>query len=448
MVLVLASCTRKGEVLYRVQENGLFGFINKQGAMVITPQYKYVSAFSKEGVALVINELKLETDSSVLVNYGYINKLNQRINDGNIMKIKSAVVSFWNDKGLYDLVEKYNRGTLGFRSRVLSQLELRHGLYLYQDMELPNVIIGDKEMDLPKIGGDLFGYKDINNNIVIDAQFGVGREFHNGVAIVRMPTHEALVRDYYSDTVYFRGLNTWGAVNTSGEMLVDYDYFFIQDYIDDGTTWAMTVSVDDYGQFIKEWVEIDNKGTIIAGLIPNRIEWIYNNEKFPIVMFDFGFLGYYYTFIDKHGKFISDFDNDGAISLPLSEEGGRSEVFDDVIRFSNDVAGVHGNHMDKEGWFFIDKSFSVLSKAYDSIHPFSENMAAVKELKEFHREWGYVKKDPSTNSIIQAIPFSYSECGDFYNGLAYFSNYGNAFSVEGYIDTDGEIVWQTKRSKR
>ena len=83
----------------------------------------------------------------------------------------------------------------------------------------------------------------------------------------------------------------------------------------------------------------------------------------------------------------------------MSEEGGRSEVFDDVIRFSNDVAGVHGNHMDIEGWFFIDKSFSVLSKAYDSIHPFSENMAAVKELKEFHREWGYVKKDPSTNSI-------------------------------------------------
>lgn len=76
-------------------------------------------------------------------------------------------------------------------------------------------------------------------------------------------------------------------------------------------------------------------------------------------------------------------------------------------------------------------------------------MAAVKELAEGYRvcKWGFVKKNISCNSVIQAIPFIYSECGSFQHGLAYFSNKGNAYDVEGYINKDGDIVWQTKRKK-
>lgn len=455
--IFLASCVSnasKKQTLFRIQNNGLYGFINKQGEVIIEPQYKYVSPFSKDDVALVINELKLNSDSSIFVNYGFIDKQNQRINEGNTMKIEKTVVSFWEYKNIYDLVEKYNCGSLDFRSRVLPQLEFRDGLYLYQDLKLPEKIrIGDEKVELPsiKIGGDLFGYKDINNNVIIDAQYDVGREFHNGVAVIRMSTYEALANNYYLDTIYLRGLNVWGAINTSGERVVDFEYFYIQDYLDDGTTWAMTLSMDKDNpieQIRKEWVSINKNGEIIAGPLQYNIAWIYNNDTSPIIAFDLGFLGVFYSFIDKNGIFLTDFDNDGALNLPLSEEGGMSEMFKDVTRFSDGIAGIFGVYMNNPGWYFVDKDFSVLSSAYDSIHSFSENLAAVQELRRFQGKWGFVKKDSSSNAVIQTIPFIFSECGDFYNGLAYFSNHGNAFDVEGYINHEGVVVWQTKRNKR
>ena len=46
-----------------------------------------------------------------------------------------------------------------------------------------------------------------------------------------------------------------------------------------------------------------------------------------------------------------------------------------------------------------------------------------------------------------SIPSSFSECGSFAGGLAYFMNYGTTFDVEGYINKQGKIIWQTKRKK-
>ena len=115
--IFLVSCVEYDNTLFRIQQNGLYGFINNKGEIVIEPQYKYVGGFSKEGLACVINQLKIEInnesykkDSCIIVNYSYINKKNQRVKDGDTMIITPNLLSFWGEKELYKMVKKYNDG--------------------------------------------------------------------------------------------------------------------------------------------------------------------------------------------------------------------------------------------------------------------------------------------------------------------------------------------------
>ena len=50
------SCSECNGALYRIYENGLYGFIDSAGNVKIKPQFKYASDF-QEGVALVISDV-------------------------------------------------------------------------------------------------------------------------------------------------------------------------------------------------------------------------------------------------------------------------------------------------------------------------------------------------------------------------------------------------------
>lgn len=441
IIVFLVSCDSNDQTLYRIQKDGLFGFINNQGEVIIEPQYKYVSEFSKEGFACVINQLKIELEvipngffksqePIVFVNYGFIDKKNQKINDDNIMKLsRQSILSYWGEvEELYEMVGRYNNGTLDFRSIILSQIELNDGLYIFQDEETKQ-----------------FGYKDINNNIVVIPEYERCRKFCNGIAIVGKPKKYFTNEDIVDSLSFYRLANQTGCINTKGELEIDYEYCIIQDFMKDGTTWAMTVALTDYGS-VREWVYIDNKGFIITGPfeIPGNI---YNNLEYPILQIDFDPLSlHYYTFIDKNKNLLSDFNKDGELWLPLYEDG-TPEVFSNVVRFSEGVGGLFANYDNRTGWYYVDSTLIPISTVYDSIRPFSEGMAAVKGIAENSKGsmWGFVKRSPLNNTIIQAIPFNFSECGSFVNGMAYFSNKGRAFNVEGYINMNGDIIWQTKR---
>lgn len=133
----------------------------------------------------------------------------------------------------------------------------------------------------------------------------------------------------------------------------------------------------------------------------------------------------------------------------------RSELFKDVTRFSDGVAGIKGyNDNGQSAWYFVEKNFLPMSEPYDSLLSFSEGFAAVKELTFIGEQsshwgkWGFVKMQSPDSTIVQAIPYSFSECGSFHGGLAYFLNEGSTFDMEGFINYQGKIVWQTKRAKK
>lgn len=444
VLLVLVSCNDNSDKkLYRIQENGLYGFIDSLGNVAIKPQYKYVGPFTEDGYACVISNMYIikdtissenllnfnhddSKDSIISVTYGYINRDNELVIDTvNQISIRFANIEEWGGMQLIESTHKYMNGELDFKSSILSELNLCDGLFVFQDT---------------KTG--LFGYKDEYGKIKVEPKYICCRNFSNGIAIVRQDRKMGNVD--ISDI-----LNNRCAINTKGDSLFS-GYTVISDFRKDGMTWALTTSIDE-NSIKRDWVQIDKKGVIKTGPISN-IPWIYNNEEYPICVIDFGILGTYYTFLNENGNFLTDFDHDNQLSLALGE--GKSELFKDVTRFSNGVAGIKGYNENGDGaWFFVERNIIPISEPYDSLLPFSEGLAAVKELAYIGEysshlgKWGFVKMEDPDTVLVQTIPYTFSECSSFVGGLAYFMNEGVTFDVEGFINKRGEVIWQTKRKK-
>jgi hypothetical protein len=177
----------------------------------------------------------------------------------------------------------------------------------------------------------LYGYKDNQGNIKIEAKYRFCHEFRDGVAVVKF--------DIKDTNDYNNLLNSYGIVDTMGNIVAS-DYTHINDFGENGLTWALTtyLSIDD-NQLRRDWVQINKQGVIKLGPIPN-IVWIYNNPDYPICVIDMGFSSFY-TFLDKNGNFLSDFNHDQRLNLMKNEEKA-GELFSDVTFFSYGIAGIKG----------------------------------------------------------------------------------------------------------
>lgn len=449
VVLTLLSCNNNDSRLYRIQVNGLFGFIDSIGNVKIDPQYKYVGAFSEDGYACVISCISIEEekspfskfgtpgglenkDSCICIKYGYINPQNELVVDTvNQLRIPFYSIYKWGGSILIDFAHKYITNKLGFRESALNELVLNDGLFVFQDKD-----------------SKLFGYKDIKGDIKIEAKYDLCRMFNNGVAVVEY-NKDLKKTDKISDSSIT--LNNKGVIDVNGNMVVT-DYAIINDYNKEGLTWASSASfsLEDYS-FERDWVQIDKKGDIKKGPI-SGIAYIYNNKKYPVIAIDFGFMGVYYSFLDENGDYLTDFNGDKVLSLGL-DGSKQSELFKDVTRFSNGLVGTIGYNSEGESaWLFRNRNLEPISEPYDSLLPFSEGLAAVKQLTRLDNvsshmgKWGFISMD--TDSALRlSIPYSFSECGSFIGGLAYFMNTGATFDIEGYINKQGKIIWQTKRKK-
>ena len=440
VVLTLLSCNNNDSRLYRVQVNGLYGFIDSIGNVIIDPQYKYVGAFSKDGYACVISHINIEEeaspfskldipgvsenmDSCVYIKYGYINKKNELVVDTtNLLRIPFYSINDWGGPNLIEFAHKYIANNLDFRENALNELILNDGLFVFQDRD-----------------------KGSHPSAGIRA-----RMFSNGVAIVKYKKDQEK-NDKISDSSITELLNNTGVIDVNGNMVVT-DYAKINDYNKDGLTWALSASFSlDDNEFNRDWVQIDKQGDIKKGPISN-IAHIYNNQEYPIIEIDMGSMGIYYSFLDENGDFLTDFNDDKVLSLNF-DGSKRSELFKDVTRFSSGLAGTIGYNSEGESaWLFCDRNLEPVSEPYDSLLPFSEGLAAVKQLTHLDKlpshmgKWGFISMD--ADSILSlSIPYSFSECGSFTGGLAYFMNTGATFDIEGYINKQGKIIWKTKRKK-
>lgn len=182
LVLTLFSCSKETPSLYRIQENGKFGFINCNGEIIIKPQYKYVGNFNKDGYATVITDYRYKTeeyhndilsknvvDTLLYIKYGFIDTNNCLIVDtiNNIYLTKMEM----NLLGVGDVnqyVSCFQENKISFQENSYdNNLKLNSGLYPVQN---PNNL--------------KMGYMNLEGDTIIPTIYGYCSSFYNGVACV------------------------------------------------------------------------------------------------------------------------------------------------------------------------------------------------------------------------------------------------------------------------
>ena len=389
-MLCMMSCTPTfNGTLYRIQENGLYGFIDSVGNVIIEPQYKYVSPFS-DGLALVVHDIdKVHEEYTDFVNvkYYYINKKNKLVMD-TVEVTRIASNAFLGQDGYagYDLDSwcgKFNGDSLGFCDRIFDGLSSNDGRILFQDENTKR-----------------WGYKDVHGQIKILPIYPQAGQFHEGRAAALDTTLVMYIIDIDGNRIFNHSF-------FKGVML--FPYFYNNGFI--------------LGYDTKNYHVINKKGLVVASLLAGAKYYPFSDNGYSLM--ELSTLGFsFYSYVNTNGDLLTDLNGDGELALV-------GEVFSDATEYSEGYASA----LDADGWVFIDEHFQPVSEVYDSTGCFSEGYSKVKK----NWRWGYVDKD-----FNQVISFRYEECGNFHHGLAYFYNSG----VEGYINKSGEVVWSTIRKRK
>lgn len=418
-LVIVTACSNKNRPLYRIQENGLFGFIDSTGNVVIKPKYKYVGDFNKDGYATVISDFKCsykenflnETDTILIITYGFIDKddnlVVDTINRLKLSKSEQYRMGYYSTK---ELVDSFNSYSIGFISTNHDEfIKLEGGMYLYQDSTNLKM-----------------GYRNLKGEITIPAKYTCCHPFYNGVAIVTM-TADKENRDV------LKLLNNQAIIDESGHEIMNEGYIIIRDfYRDCNKSWALKLTNEnDY--FVKQWILLDNKGNACSDPIDGDNAIIFNS-KGDMYMCQLNLeimgnrIGSYYTFVNDKGEFATDYDHNGKISF------GR-ETFEDVTSLIDSIVGIKVSYDETPAWAFANERFEFKSQPFDSVFQFKEGLAAVKEFsKNKKSKWGFVDKN-----FKEVIAYKYDEIRSFRDGLAYFK----ASNIQGYINKNGDVVWST-----
>ena len=413
-ICALCSCNQSNKPLYRIQENGLYGFIDSTGSVAIEPQYKYVSDFNFYGYATVITEYSIKTeknkfgelDSLLHIKYGFIDKSNSFVVD-TVHTLDLTHVQL-QQLDMHMLYKKYansfSQNSLNFNDCIDGgAIQLRSGRFAVQDPDTK-----------------LMGFMNIKGDTTIAAKYEACHPFYKGVASV---SKEKVVPHKIED--WIESLNSVILIDSLGNELTKDRYFIIPNFSGVDKTWSCKLIPDADNNPDFAWLLLNKEGQIISDTV--RATRVYNAKSDFFIwqqnIFDMPF----YSFIDSKGKWQTDYDHDGSISF-------FEEAFRDVTSFVDTIAGVRVNYGDDPCWIFVNKKFKFISQPFDSVFTFNEGLAAVKEFSTDKKttKWGFVDK-----KFEQAIPYKYDKVNSFVEGLAYFK-IGN---IEGYINKDGKVVW-------
>ena len=425
--VVCLSCSRYNGNLYRIYENNLYGYIDSIGNVIIKPQFKYSSRF-QDGVALVISDMseafhidtintikiidgKLTIDSlnkttrkvndGIKVQYGYINTQGKIIID----TVQTITLERNNFCIPYSSVEdgfsEFISDSLEFNMIILNELLPFNELFLYQDEQ-----------------SKLWGYKNSEYETHIMPDYKYAGAFSEGRAIVNFP--DTTNSHFESET-----FGNYGVIDTTGNIIIPTEYAIIFPY-NNGYSWSTIFNFQD-ASLSQEL--LDRDGNSILGPLPQNGQIKYSNfsdNGWAIVemnLFSFKF----YSFIDVNCQYLTDYNKDGNLDL-------INETLQDAKSFYENYAPVKFNNK----WVFINDECTILSEEYDSTGVFSEGYARVMFDGINDKQWGYI--DTTFNLVI---PYKFSECSDFHNGLAYFKNVNANSITEGYINKQGTVIWST-----
>ena len=396
------SCQpEKSPYLYVIEEDGKYGYIDSVGAIVIKPQYIFGSNF-REGLALVVVDTLIRNISPNLSNNkNTIDSVLAKfhgISFGNIPVItfKYGYIDA-NNKFVIEPILEYSETytpemekTISEKKFSMEKFNFYEGLAVFKDKET-----------------NKYGFINKKGETIIPPNFRDASIFSEGLAAVNIE----------------EGYEKWGYIDMEGNTVIEEKYS-IANRFSEGLATVLITGVEDFDitatnwdslsiGMSSNWLVINKNGNMHSGPFNgflNRL-FIYS-EGFSVV--EKHFLGevFGYRFIDKEGNFTTDFD------------------LMDVTRFDEGYAGVQ---ISENSWVFIDTSFNIVSEKFEEVYPFSDGLAAVKE----EGKWGYI--DTTFNFVI---PAKYDSCGLFLYQLAPFVLKSMSLVIEGYLNQEGEIVYQ------
>lgn len=247
----------------------------------------------------------------------------------------------------------------------------------------------------------LYGYINQNGDTVISAKFDIAEPFSDSLALVGINEKRNNVFGLLNQDFKF------GFINHKGEFVINPKYDRANDF-NEGLSVGYFGWIDSSEQIARrECVVINKKGLVIGqpfGM--TNISRFY--EGFAIENNLFNTV----RFVNANGEFATDH-------------------LEDAYPFSDGLAPVKV----KGKWGFANKKFELVIPAiYDNVGMHSKGLFPVKK----GRYWGYINRTGTT-----IIPFKYDSCGSFYSGfLAKYSMKQSGYNIDGYINRNGEVVWQ------
>lgn len=426
LMLMLFSCNHTNLSLYRIQENGKFGFINNNGEVVIEPQYKYVGYFNKDGYATVITDFHYKVDKvykSVLssnlvdtilyIKYGFIDTNNRLVVDTtNVMRLTKMQVNLLGIDNVKLLVENFKENKIPFQEKCYDE----------------KIKLNSKLFPIQNQNNFKMGYMNLSGDTIIPTIYEDCLSFHNGLACVEKINK-------MDETDIRTILNNKILIDTLGNEITSDSYLYIRNFTQGDKTWANKIEADEDENLIRRWYLLDKLGNVCSTNISGNNIIVYNSKsdlyvwEYELIVYG-RYLGTYYSFIDSNGKFATDFNNDGELSF-------ENETFRDVTYMSEDIVGLKIQYQGAKAWAFADKNFEFKSQPFDSLLQFTDTLAAVKGFsKGGYSKWGFINKNYEV-----VIPYKYDAVSSFNGELAYFC----VSNIEGYINKKGEIVWKTTR---
>jgi hypothetical protein len=358
------------------KQNGLYGYIDNRGNLVIKPQFENAGLF-EEGLAPVCVNDK----------WGYIDHTGKMIIEPRfdaVCYFQEGVAAVGVNDEFYMIDQTGKEVAEGVR---FSGLAGANGFQVEKTF-----IEGLCRCSIRVKDGYKHGFVDKTGRAVIEPIYEDVEPFHNGFARVE---------------IKILGVELWGFIDKNGKKVVKPQYDYVHDF-EDGMAWV---------ESNEKWGRINQQGEMIVkpryeypigecseglmvdvfsekkrlGLFRNQVQRNVENK---------------YGFIDRNGNVVIDYR------------------FDYAYEFHEGLA--HVMIGDKTG--FIDKSGQiVIEPRFDETHGFQDGFARVK----IDGKWGII--DKTGKMVVEA---RYDDCFSFQNGMASVK-VGDKW---GFVDQTGKLV--------
>lgn len=401
-LITIFACTSHNiteRKLYRIKEDGKYGFIDVKGNVKIEPQFEYASHFFN-GYSTVAIECSTYNDTSSrlplitrCITYNYINESGTLLLDNHLT---------------YKVSDMFESSLPDYHD-ILYNLRFESKLAVYRNEE------------------GLYGFINTKGNIVIPCEYNDAKAFSDNKAAIK------------------KRKDGWGFINTDGSIFIKPQYFSVQDYMHGLASATILVSDAEFHKssitFPKvDQVVLDGKGRIMGSPKSMYRQFsTFSEDSIALAQHIIvGLVGHNY--IDASGNFLPTKESpiiDNREYANFIIETNRSNPFLDAGEFSEGLAPVSFSN---DVYLYIDKYFVPQHDentiyTYEKAYSFSHGLAAVKK----DGKWGFINK-----KFVEVIPCQYDSCRFFFEGeLARVYTKAENYMIETYINKNNQAIWQT-----